>query len=227
MSAIKVHVSKDFVEMSVADKIVLGDKVIAALILAVLMFPNITVPATGVNSLTSANVDLKAKHDAFKVNPLLHPALELSETAWITAFQKDADFVDSLAHGNAAMITSSGYNSTKDIRVPAAIPATPVIKTSGSTKTGGLDIDLVPQKDADAFGGLVYTGNLTPVFNDNQVTFSFMVGEVPSQISFVISKNRKFSFKNLMSMIKMKLVAFATNSAGMSTPTKSVDEGIL
>ena len=227
MSAIKVHVSHDFVEMSVDAKIPFGDKVILAMVLAILLFPNPTVAIAGILSLTAANVDLKNKHDAYLANPSLLGALEVSETAWISVFTQDATYVDSIAHGNPASIDASGYNKTKSISVKATQPTTPVVKEASSVVTGGLDVENVPQHDADSFGGLVYTSDLTPVFNGNQVTFTMVNGTVTSQISFLISKSRKFSFRNLLSMVRMKLVTFASNAWGMSHPTNPTDKGIL
>jgi len=229
MSAIKQHVSHDFREMSVDSKITFGDKVILAMVLAVLLFPNPTVAIAGILSLTAANVDLKNKLDAYEANPSLIGALEISEKAWIGVFTQDANYVDSIANGNVATINASGYNATKHISDKAVQPTVPVVKTANSVTTGGLDVDMVPQKDADYFGGLTYTSDLTPVFHGNQVTFTFVTGPTPvtSQISFTMSKNRKFSFAGLLSLVKLKFVTFVSNAWGMSNPTSPVDKGIL
>ena len=231
MSAIKVHVSHDFVEMSVDSKITFGDHVIAQMILAILLFPNPTVAIAGILSLTAANADLQLKLNAHNANPSLIAALELSEKAWIGVFTQDAAYVDSIANGNAATIASSGYNSTKHISDKAVQPNVPIVKTANSVATGGLDVDMVPQKGADYFGGITYTSDLTPVFHGNQVTFTFVNNSLPvptnSQISFLMSKSRKFSFAGLLSMVKLKFVTFVSNTWGMSHPSAPVDKGIL
>src|ERR1035438_1286043 len=186
MSAIPSHVSRDFAEMSIDNKLTFGDKVILALIAAGLLFPNLTVAIAGVISLTAANNDLRAKKLAYDGNPSLIGALETSERNWISLFEQDAAYVDSIAHGNTATLDASGYNRTKNIRDVTHIAAAPVFKSSGSTTTGGLDGEFIPEKDVKAYGALAYTSDLTPVFNGNQITFTFGPIANQSQISVIV-----------------------------------------
>ena len=232
MSALKVKASKDFVEMSIGDKIVFGTNVRSMLgnVAGLAKFPDLTIPLTGafpIISLASLDGDLLAKNNAYEGNHNLLGALEVSEIAWIAGYEQDCDYVNSIAKNNPATIDMSGYHKTKDIRLVAHVPATPVVKSADSPVTGGFDVELGIQKDATGFGGVLYTPNLTPVVNGSQVTFSFtLMGDVPAQIAFVTSHSRKFSFRNLISLIKMKFMAWAFNTAGMSNPTPPSDNSI-
>jgi len=232
MSAIKVKASKDFIEMSVTDKLAFGGYVRTMMgnVAGLGKFPFPTVPLSGalpIVSLSSLDSDLNAKNNAWLANPSLIDALELSEIDWIAGYDQDCDYVNSIAKNNPAVIDMSGYHKTKDVRSVTHVPTTPVMKSADSSVTGGFDVELGIQKDATGFGGVLYTPNLTPVVNGSQVTFSFtLMGDVPAQIAFVTSQSRKFSFRNLISLIKMKLMAWAFNAAGMSNPTPPSDNSI-
>lgn len=225
MSSIPIHVSFDFVTMSVDDKIAFGLIVPGKLTASSAIFPNCTVlPA----DLITLNGNLNAANIAFSSNPALLSALQNSESLWITGFSKDANYVDSIASGNGATIDLSGYHKTKDTRVPATLPNEPIVKSSKSNSVGGLDTFILPQGDAKVFLTAVYTPDMTVTFNGNQ----FLCTKInedgsTSQVSVMIAKKRRANFTGLKSKSDMKSQSTAINAKGMSRPTRPTDNGIL
>ena len=219
----KVHCSHDFVEWDYVEQYTFGLMVNGLMILLLILFPD---PGGLLAALLGASNDLKLKYDAYKLNPLLIDALKTSQRAWVVAMTGVALYVDSVANGDAVIIAKSGINATSDTSTPAAQPTVPVIHSGASNNAGGFDLELDTQKKADAFGGVFYTSDLTPVFSGSQVTFTIVNGPVTSMIAVVFSKQKKLSFRGLLSMVKMKLVVWAINSWGASHPTSPTEKGI-
>ncbi len=225
MSSIPIHVSFDFVTMSVDNKIAFGLIVPPKLTAAATTFPNCTVvPA----DLTTLNTNLNVANVNFNNNPLLLDALQNAETLWIAGFSKDANYVDSIANGNGATIDLSGYHKTRDTRVPAALPAEPVVKSSKSNSVGGLDTFIATQADAKTFLTAVYTHDITVTFSGNQILFTKLNEDgSTTQASVMIAKKRRANFEGLKSKSDMKSQSTAINAKGMSRPTRPTDNGIL
>ena len=225
MSSIPVHVSHDFVAMSVEKKIELGIKIPLKLTAAATTFTNCTVAPS---DLTTLNTALKLAYEAWQNNPSLLAAMQNAEIAWISGFSKDANYVESVASGNGAIIDLSGYNKTKDTRIPVVIPTAPIIKSSKSNSAGGLDMDIASQSGATSYISIAFTSDFTVTYNGNQVTFSKNNSDgTVSQATFMVAKKRKTKMTGLKSKSDMKSQAIAVNAAGASLPSLTSDNGIL
>ena len=224
MAEIPVHASLDFVGDAITDKLALGDIIPGLMLTSVLIFAHPTVPLA---NMISANDDLRLKYNAWLINPLLESDLHDSELAWIVAFTSNALYVSSVAHGSATIILLSGYHVTKDTKSPAVASVTPVVVGGKSDVTGGFQSELAVQKDAKGFVSMLYTSGLTPVYNGNQVTFTFGPVDKQQQIAFVVSLKRKAKFRGLLSKGDMKSQSIAFNAGGSSNPSSPSDNRIL
>ena len=231
MGVIAQKVSHDFVTFLVADKFVFGGKVIGLMTANAGKFtsPTVAIGSCPDPNLTDANNLLKKAIDAFELNPATEGNLTNAETAWIGVFSQDANYVFSVSKGDGAVIDLSGYNKTKDVSVKATQPAVPVIKSSKSNITGGLDGEIAKQTDAVNFITVAYTADVTITFNGNQITFTKDNGpdKAQSQASFAYAKRRKTKLSGLKSKSDMKTQTVAINTAGFSNPSTPSDNGIL
>ena len=219
----KVHVKMNMNELDYLEQYTLGLKVYGMMILLTTLFPN---PTGGMLILQTTSNALKTAFENYEGNPKLMSALKIAVDNWLAAINPIALYVDSVANGNAATIDASGFEKTSDTNAPASKPGVPVIKLTKSEIDGGLDVEILTQKDANGFGALLYTPDLTPVIAGGQITFTIVQPTVTSQISFIFNQQKKMSFIGLISKKTMRLIVWAINAWGAGNPSSPTDKGI-
>ncbi len=214
------HVSHDFNNMNVAQKLAFAPSVPLLMATNAVTFVTPKVPLA---NLTTATTDLNAKNQSYILNPNAHSALINSEKNWLKLFREQADYVDSIALGDAAIIALSGFHSTQSESHPTQIPVTPHgVDGAGATHGhGGAHLNVAAQKNA-TFLYFLSTANAQIIQTGNQ--FTITIGT--ETVSLIAASQSTADFEGLPSHIGMNAQVAAVNRAGASELSSQIEVNI-
>ncbi len=210
------HVSLAFVDYSVPNKLVFGEKVHNAFIAGAATFPNLPhLPA----AIKTANDDLAAKAAAAaNGDKVAMDARDASEAAWKTLMKDNAKYVETVANGNLGIIDKSGYLATKDRREGRQAPANSQSpQTSVDGLVGGMKLSVEPDTNVDAFLFTARTSGVTVQQQGNQITFSIGV----EKVIVVIDTHRQVTLTGLTSHVPLQVQIMGVNNAGCNQLTNA------
>ena len=150
-----------------------------------------------------------------------HLLFDTARGLLLTALDKNADYVDLIANGDAAIIKLSGYSasSVKDTKpISPAQPQTITISTGGTMLTGRMDAECEIIAGAIAYGCVVSVGgplsaefllNLQGQFNEPTGSLYPIIHDVTLQ--------RKKSFWNFIKGTDYYFYFYVINTTGVGT----------
>jgi hypothetical protein len=216
MTKIKVKVSKAFLREAPLKKTEIGEHVISEIDSH---NPPFTNPSPKTIDLGNANSDLKKKiQDALNGDKEAIKERDASELVWNNLFNKEADYVDSVADGDEVIIAQSGFKSTKGERSKKEKPGQVIIKTvkGDYTTPGKIDIECNALPGADFYIAIAAQQTVDMKIKNSQALFS-----PQGQMGFSISSTRKLSVEDLQSGAKYFVMVIAFNTAGLGAESQA------
>lgn len=186
------HVSKSFKEENVPQKIVFGERVITSMTANTGLFASPKVPLTTLNADNDA---LKAAAAAAESGSHLDRLqLNATEKAWNIAFDLQAEYVDGVANGNAAIIEKSGFNATKSEIVPVSAPGDVTIKSIKSTgHEGHLRAEVAKTLNAKGYLLVISSDGTLPTIDKGL----FKLSKNPKVVAFFLDDHTKMDVSGL------------------------------
>jgi hypothetical protein len=212
----KAKVSRDFIKFSPLKKTELGEHVSSEI---KDHNPPFTDPNPKTIDLDSANNDLKSKiQAALNGDKEAIKERDAAELVWNTMFEKEADYVDSVANGDELIIAQSGFSATKTDIQRKVKPGQVIIKTvkGDYTTPGKIDIECNALPDADFYFAIAGQQPVDAKIKNAQVLFM-----PQSQMGFSISTTRKLSIEDLQSGSKYYVAVVAFNTAGLGAESQA------
>ena len=206
----KAKVSRAFTQDTPLKKTEIGDHVSSEMNKHAAVFPN---PNPKLNVLDDATTDLKKKiQAALSGDKEAIKQRDASELVWNGLFEKEADYVDSVANGDELIITQSGFKATQTEVHAKVKPGQVIIKNvkGDYALPGKIDIECNALPGADFY--IVIAGQ-QPV--DVKTKNSQALLQPQSQMGFAISTKRKLSIEDLQSGTKYYVTVIAFNTAGL------------
>jgi hypothetical protein len=213
----KPHVSMDFKELPVSEKVTFGQTVHDDISANAATFVDPDVPPatllTDNNALKAAIVGAQSG-DHQKV-----AVMYAAEKTWDTTFGTEAEYVDRIANGDEPTILLSGYKATKSETLPAVIPETPIVlNVKANPLQGSIHVELNYQQGVRNYIFICSSDGTPVTFQINE----FLIGENPKVIAIILDTHRKVDFYKLPSRADVYLTVAAQNTAGISVPSEAI-----
>ena len=221
---LKIHVSHEFMNEPTDAKVLFGEGVAKDLTDNAAAFP--LLPHSGVvigtaNDLLRSTYLIYTKNgDSGKGN------FYNAEYDWKTKFTANANYVDTHADGDLAIINKSGYKPTaSDTTKSKALSAMSDFKSHGNSELGP---KIISSKVKDFAGLKAYLFTLahkdaTVILSGNQLTVS-MAGEII--FSIILNTRSAANFYGLTSLTKMNASAAGFNTAGIGVLSQTVEVSV-
>ncbi len=219
---ITIHTSHDFNSLSVTEKIAFGPSVVTLMTTNVATFATPKVPLA---TLTTANTDLHTKNDAFVLNgESARPALLNSQKNWIKLYRQQADHVDGVANGDAAIIALSGFKQTKSESSPSEKPGICANSDFFANRTkGSIHVQTDAIKGAMGYVSIISNQEVGIGVSGNQIVIK--LGD--KIVSIVVDTHRTVDHNGLPSHVDMNATIAAFNRASTGEFTPNVDVSVL
>ncbi len=221
---LKLHVSHEFISEPTDAKVLFGDGVAKDLKDNAVDFP--LLPHSGV-VIEIANDLLKSSYLFYTKNGDSGKGNYYNaEYDWKTKFTANANYVDTLADGDLAIINKSGYKPTaSDTTKSKSLSAMTDFKSHGNSQLGP---KIVTSKVKNFKGLKAYLFTLahkdaTVVLSGNQLTVS-MAGEIV--FSIILNTKSAANFYNLTSLTAMNASAAGFNTAGIGALSQVVEVSV-
>ena len=220
MSNLKIKVSLDFLRKKIADKLVKGKLIITGVGNQLAKLPSL--PFT-VAQLQSSNDDLDKKNQAAAGGD--HTAIEqrnASEKIWITEYKSVGNYVSYVANGDAAFISSCGFDATSgQSSSPVPVDALGNLQGVAIVKSpGAIDISNDGQTAARGYAYLVTPTTANVVQQGNTLVITTAAGDV---IYLVPDTHHHAVVSGLPSGVAMSLYGAGFNHLGTGNLTQAKD----
>lgn len=175
--------------------------------------PNFTTPSPPLATISAAALDLEKKYNkAQGGGPADTIAQNAAELVLDNLMRDEADYVDSIAVGNAVIISSAGFTPTQTAQTPVQKPLKPEnLKLKHGEQPGSISTVCDKVKNAKAYVTVISTSA------DGQVTVSgddVLITSGTGVVVVNVSTNRKSAHGGLTSGTKYYVRKFAINAAG-------------
>jgi hypothetical protein len=166
-----------------------------------------------VEELTEINNTLKDKSRLYDLHGKVAKGnLNLAKKEWLRRFRVTAMHIDTLADGNGALISKSGFHLTKCESVPSRTPDRVNIDSmQGGREKGAVLACVKPLRDARGYLLGMMTNNVKVRTEGDRIVFE-AGGEL---ITLSVGSKRKVKFTGLPRLTSMKGIAAAFNRAGL------------
>ena len=221
---LKLHVSHEFMGEPTDAKILFGSGVAKDLTDNAAAFP--LLPHTGVVLGTATDL-LKSTYLTYTKNGDSGKGDYFNaEYDWKTKFTDNANYVDTHANGDLAIIDKSGFKSTSsDSTKSKALSAMSNFKSHGNSPLG-TSIVTSSVKKYSGLRAYLFTlahKDATVTISGNQITVS-MAGVII--FSMILNTKSAANFYALTSLTKMNAQAAGFNTAGIGALTQSVEVSV-
>jgi hypothetical protein len=184
---------------------------------------NFPAPAIGLDVLNTASINLQNAYNNRKNGPDAKLEYDTAYDYIDSLLHQQADYVDSIAKGNPALILSAGFDITKSEKTFATVPEAPAAVKLKPEAGGVLNLIIDKVQGASSYMYILYTGEVQNVsVSDNQVV-------LPAGPQYIIipEGGTRETVNKLTPGSKINVTALAQNSAGKSALSPLVNSFII
>ena len=205
--------------------------------------PPFITPPTTIAALQLLIDDYSAKYDAFLLHTASLSEVDDARDLLMEGLDLIRPYVDTVANGNATIVSLAGFVPTKGSTTNVIIPVQPF----GVTLVRGIQGELIAEcaviTDADSYGAVLASQPLPPWFTINgfgQVVIE--QGSTPTPVPPLppsapsagsiggildLTKTRKKTFKDLEVGVTYYVYFWAVNAAGVSPLSNAVSKKVI